>query len=125
MTSVAARSRTPQVGGEFVEHLRQAGELLDVCFGEVRQPLFGVSGEPQAYDSIVTGVGNSIDQPELLCAGNQFHRSVVLDHQVLGHLANSRAGRFVVAANGEQELMVARGEPGRGSPISAPTLELS
>jgi len=92
-----------------------AGQL-----GEPRRPFVG---EREAHDAVVFRVAAALEQAELLRPIDQLDRGVVPDDQILSDLADRRPEPVLVAANGQEQLVLAGREAvGRGL-LGAPMLE--
>lgn len=75
------------------------------------------SGQPP-----VVGVGLTVDQPRSSRPIDQFADAVVAQHQVIGHVGDGRR-TVEVAFDGEEELMLGRGESHVARRLLAPAQE--
>jgi H+/Cl- antiporter ClcA/CBS domain-containing protein len=86
---------------------------------ELGQQARPFGGEGQVHDAPVGIVATAHDQPGGDRTVDQPHRAVVLQHEVLGNVADGRRAA-AVAADGEQELVLRRGQPDRLRLLPAP-----
>ena len=66
---------------------------------------------------------DAIDEPEPLCPLGQLDRTVVAEQEVTGDVADGRAAGISVATDGQQQLMMAGGQPSGVGPLLAPMQE--
>jgi hypothetical protein len=81
------------------------------------QPLGAVRGEPDPGDPAVTIVAPAFDQPGGLGAIDQLDRAVRPEQQVLGQIADRGRVGAGMAFDGQQQLVLGRGQadlPGPG-----------
>jgi hypothetical protein len=89
------------------------GEFLEVQLAERLQLARAPFGQVQADHALVVCVGAAGYQSGGLGAIDESDGAVVAQQQVVGDVADGRAARVCVAADGEQELMMRRGQAGR------------
>jgi hypothetical protein len=80
-------------------------------------------GEAEADDPLVVLVAGAGHQSSLLGPVDEADGAVVAEKQVVGGLADGRASRVGVAANGEQQLVLGGREPSLSGLLLAPALE--
>jgi hypothetical protein len=68
-------------------------------------------GNRQPYDAPVVGVFDAPDEIEAAYALHKLDRAVVPERQVPGHIADRRAARISVSPDGQQQLVMRRGQP--------------
>jgi hypothetical protein len=108
---------------ERVHRGRQVRELLEVLLAERLEPPRALVGEPQADRAEVVRVGRPAQQARGLGPVDEADRAVMAEEQVLRDVADGGAPRVVVAADGEQELVLGRRQPGRRRLPLAPAQE--
>jgi hypothetical protein len=108
---------------ERVQRGRQVGEFLEVQFAEGVELARALAGEVQADHALVVGVGLASHQSGGLGAVDQFDGAVVAQQQVVGNVADRGSPTIGVAADGEQELMLPRGQAGCLGLLFAPSQE--
>jgi hypothetical protein len=104
------------------------GKSVELFEMERRQSLESsrpVFGQLQSYDPVVVVAAGAQDQPGGLGAVDEADCTVVAEQQVVGDLADSRAPRIRMPADGEQELVLGGCEPGGLSLLGAPRLEVA
>ena len=72
---------------------------------------------------MVVGVALAADQPGGIGAVDELDGAVVAEEQVVGDLADGRSAGVIVAMDGEEQLMLVRGQPGRLGLLFAPAQE--
>ncbi len=72
---------------------------------------------------MVIGVSSSGDETRLLGPVHEPDRTVVAQQQVVGHLAHGRPAPVGVSMDGEEQLVLGRGEPGFLGLLVAPAQE--
>jgi nucleotide-binding universal stress UspA family protein len=90
---------------------------------EALHPLRAFGGEVEPGDPLVGGVGGPLDEAGLRRSIDELHDAVVAKEQVVGDVSDRR--RAVVAPNGEEQLVLCRGETDRLRLLLAPPLEAS
>ena len=115
------------VAAEFVDEMvdgrPELGKLLQVDVRESAEGGAPAIGQLQSDDTLVVRVGDAPHHPQSFGAVGQFHRGVVAEEEIRGDLADRRAVRFGVAANGQQQLVLAGGQPVPGRLLGAPALK--
>jgi len=111
------------LGDEFVKDGGEALEFVKVGCGQLAEPILAVGGEPDAGDAAVAAVAPALHQPGGLGAINQFDRAVRPEQQVGGQVADGGAIPAAVALDGQQQLMLGRGQAGRARPSLGPVLK--
>ena len=89
----------------------RGGRALRGERGEGLEALGAGVGEAEADDPVVVGSRLAGDQPGGIGAVDQFDGAVVAQEQVVGDLADGRSAGVVMAADGEQQLMLAGVSP--------------
>lgn len=95
----------PPEGGELRP---ETGQLVEVHSAECRQLVGPERGEPDAHHAVVDLVGESFDEPRALGAIDEPDHAVVPEQEVIGELADR--GRSSVATDGEEQLVLRRGQ---------------
>ena len=98
-------------------------QLLEVLFGERAEAALAERREGETDYTLVVGVDGARDETGGLGAVDELHRAVVTQEQMVGDVADGRAERVVVAADGEEQLVLRRREPGFACLALAPAEE--
>lgn len=77
-------------------------------------------GEPEAHSRPAVGIGTALNESRRDRAVDQANSAVVTKQQVIGDVADGRAGGIWVALDRQQELMLSGREPGRPRLALAP-----
>ena len=101
----------------------QPTELLQVGLGQCFQPLAPRRGELQADDPVVLGVTHPPDQLGGHGPVDQPDGTVVAQQQVVGDLTDGRTAAIRVPPDGQQQLLLRRGQPGALGLLLAPADE--
>lgn len=115
--------RQSKAGGSAWKLERESLELLEVQRGESLEPVGGVGGETDAHDAVVVLVASARDEARGIGAVDETDGGVMAQEQVVGDLADRRSPWIRVAADGEQELMLGRRQPGGCRLLLAPAQE--
>jgi hypothetical protein len=99
-------------------------ELFEVERGQHLQSLGAHFGQLQPDDPMVVVVPGPADQTCRVGAVDEADGTVVLEEQVVGHLADGRAPGVPVPAYRQQELMLGRRQTGGTGLAFAPALEV-
>lgn len=102
---------------ESVEKRAELGNFLQMSvrqFSEARRTL---TGERDANDATVDGVAVALHQPQCFRPIGELTSRVVPHHQVLRNLLDGGRLMAVMAAHGQQQLVLARREASRGGLI--------
>ena len=102
---------------------REVGQLVEVLLAERLELARALLGEAQAHDAEVVVVLAARDQPGLLGAIDEPDRAVMAQHEVAGDVADGRSARVVMTADGEQQLVLGRGEARGLGVLLAPAQE--
>jgi len=88
--------------------------------GQRVQAFLAQLGQVQSHRPGVVPVRTAVEQTGGLGPVDQFDRAVVAQEQVPGDVTDRRSPRIGVAADGQQQLMPRRREPGRSGLLCAP-----
>ena len=97
----------------------QAAQLGEVGGRERRQVGVAIGGQLEVHDASIVGVGPPLQQPGPLGPIDQLDGAVVAQHQVVGDVADRRVA--VVAADGEEQLVLGRASARRRGPAPPTT----
>src|SRR5439155_23274129 len=107
-----------------LEVVAEPGQLLEVLMGEGQpgEERCGPLGQREPYDPAVVGVGVPLDEAGGDGAVHGTDGAVVADQQVLGHVADG-GGAAAVAPDGQEELVLGRGQAHRSGARLVPAQE--
>jgi hypothetical protein len=80
-------------------------------------------GEPEPHDAAVVGVRDALDQAGVLGAIHEGDGAVVTEQQVAGGLADRRPALVVMAADGQEQLVLGGRDARRLGLLLAPAQE--
>jgi len=103
----------------------QASQFLHVLRGQPTQSGAALPGERQAHHPTVVGIVAAFDESGSFCPLCQFDRAVMAQQQVSGDVADCRSLRLTVPANGQEQLVLGRGEAGGPCLLLAPMEKLA
>ncbi len=109
-------SQAPQQGCETLY-------LLEVLGREPFEPAAAVGRQGEAHHAVVVIRADPTHEPGLDGPVDQSYRAVVLEEEVLRHVADGRAPGVAVTAHREHELVLGRGESLGARLLLAPVLE--
>ena len=95
-----------------------------MALGQGAEQTSALGGQPQPDGALIVRIAHPLQHAELLSPVDQLDGRVVPDEQVVGDVVDGRAGRVGVTPHGQQQLVLARGQPVRGRLLGAPMLEL-
>ena len=98
-------------------------QLLHVGSRERLEALLALGRQLEPHDPLVLGVAAAGDQARLLGPVDQADGAVVAEQEVVGHLADRGPAPVRVAPNGQEELVLGRGQSGRLRLLLAPAQE--
>ena len=101
----------------------EPAQLLEMGLGQRLQALAPRRGELQADDPVVLGVAHPLDQLGRDGPVDQPDGTVVAQQQVVGDLADGRATAIGMPPDGQQQLVLRRGQPGPLRLLLAPADE--
>ena len=93
------------------ERATQPPELFEVGLGERLEALAPRRRELQTHDSVILWVPDPLDELGGDGPVDQADGTVVAEEQVVGHLADGWATAVGVPPDGQQQLMLGRGQP--------------
>src|SRR5690606_8003669 len=106
-------------------HIRQSREeatqFLDVLLGQIVQAVRPFHRQANTYGASVFGVGAPLDQAVPFPPIDEVDGAVVAQLEVVRHRGDGRAEGVGMPANGEEELVLAGGDPRFAGPIGAPS----
>ena len=117
MTGQGLRQPGPDRGDVGREPL----QLLEVGGGEGGQAPGARRCQAHVHDPVIVAVWLAADEPGPLGPVDELDHGVVAQEEVVGQITDRRTA--VVAAHGEQELVLGRGQPGRLRLLLAPAEE--
>lgn len=105
-----------------IRHSREeATQFLDVLLGQIVQAVRPFHRQANTYGASVFGVGAPLDQAVPFPPIDEFDGAVVAQLEVVRHRGDGRAEGVGMPANGEEELVLAGGDPRFAGPIGAPS----
>jgi hypothetical protein len=117
------------VAGQTVEEAadarREARQLLDVYLGQALEHARAARSEAEADDTAVVGIVRAPHQPCLLRTVDELHRAVMAQQQRVRDVADRGSPIAMVAADGEEQLVLRRRDAGGDSLRLAPVQELA
>ncbi len=119
----SARLLRGGLGGELVEDGRQPLQFVQVRGGQPVQPAGAVRGEPDPGDPAVAVVAPPLDQPGRFGPVDQLDRAVRPEQQVFGQVADGGRVGAGMALDGQQQLVLRRGEADLPGPRLRPAQE--
>ena len=100
---------------------RKAGELLEVGGGEPIEHPMTFRRELQAHQAPIFSVAITVHEAGPLGSVDELDRAVVTEQQVAGDVADRWIVRPVVAAHGQEELMLLARQSRSGGLVLTPT----
>ena len=113
--------RSGQAGPERLDLWGQAGELLEVGGGERGQAGGTGCREADVHDTVIAGVRLPADETRSLGAVDELDGGVVPREEVAGQVPDG--GVAGMAADGQEQLVLGRGEAGGPGLLLAPVQE--
>lgn len=105
---------------EVVELRTQSPQLDDMERGQAVEPFAAAGGKADPHDPLVGPIGMAANQPDGFRTVDEAHHAVVAQQHLLRQLADRWSCRAAPTADGQQKLMLRRGDPGLLSAILRP-----
>ena len=107
-----------ELGGESLE-------FLEMLSRKSLEPFSPFIGEMQSDDTVICRIPQPLYQPRLFCPIDQTDDAVMAQEEIVGHFADRRTPWVGVTADGQEQLVLCRREPGGSSLLLAPPLKVA
>jgi hypothetical protein len=102
----------------------QPRELFEVKRGKDLEPFGALLGEMQSDDPVIVFVASPAHETCRVRPINEADRAVVQEQKIVGDLSDGRTTVVAMSTNGQEELVLGRGETGCPRLVLTPPLEV-